>query len=178
MTSPSVIDVLHTQAHSHLLDYVIPGLNSTLLKGVRMFEMTRHQHHVIAPHSHRFDFACYVLEGKVTNKIWVPTAIDTADLYRETVLRYLGTPGNYAQRWGETKKYISSVYTSQAGQWYTMSHDQIHSIHFDKGTKVIFFEGPEVSEESLILEPFIETDKYVCTTGDVQPWMFRKVKND
>jgi len=175
MTTPTVIEVLKSQGHSELLDYVIPGLNSTLLKNVRMFEMTRHQQHVIAPHSHRFDFACYVLEGKVINKIWVPTAVDTADLYRETFLRYLGTPGNYTQRWGETKKYTSSSWNFGTGQWYQMSHDQIHSIHFEKGTKVIFFEGPDVSDESLMLEPFIERDLHVCSTGDVQPWMFRKV---
>lgn len=42
------------------------------------------------------------------------------------------------------------------GQMYSMRHDQIHSIQFSRGAKVLFFEGPQKSNESVIIEPVVD----------------------
>jgi len=57
-----------------------------------------------------------------------------------------------------------------------MKHDEIHSITFSKGAKVLFFEGPQVSDKSVIIEPIINGQ--TVSTYDVAPWMFKARKVD
>lgn len=52
--------------------------------------------------------------------------------------------------------YEDEVY--KEGDEYGMMFDEIHSIFFSRDTWVLFFEGPEVTEETAILEPYVYAD--------------------
>lgn len=163
-------------------NYVTAGLTSTLLgernkkdgSCVRLFSAERETSD-ITPHSHRFDFQCYVICGQVINKIYYrPHSSETGDLFQESVLK--GKLGEYTKEYIEKGQHIykcsEDIY--EAGSWYGMNRAQIHSIVFKKDTKVIFFEGPNITDNSVILEPIIDGE--VIPTFKVEPWMFKKVK--
>lgn len=59
-----------------------------------------------------------------------------------------------------------------AGETYSMSSDEVHSIYFTKGAVVLFFQGPDVADTSYILEP-VANGVHVPTFR-VEPWMFRQ----
>lgn len=176
------LELLKEMCHSKLQNYIIPGVASSLVAGdgfncgvnsgvVRLFECSRDHQESVAPHSHRFDFQALVLRGRVTNRIWRPSEL-SGDPYMESELIYKGMPGQYerveqlVQDWA----YTDRVYS--VGDWYEMTHDQVHSIKFSRDAIVLMFEGPPKRQSSIVLEPYV--DGKVIPTSDTQHWMFRK----
>ena len=60
----------------------------------------------------------------------------------------------------------------EAGSWYGMKHDEIHSIGFSNDAVVLFFEGPPVAEGTVILEPYVNGQH--LQTMATKPWMFQR----
>lgn len=169
--------ILTSMKHSPLYNYGgIPGLTSWLIGSpnphgtIRLMECSRDHFEPIIPHSHRFDFECRVLEGRVRNIIWEED--DRGEDFNVSSLIYRGKPGEYYQESKGVRKYATRRDTYHPGDEYTMKAEEIHSIFFDKGTSVLFFEGPQKTEESVILQPFINNK--VVPTFKVEPWMFSK----
>lgn len=156
-------------------NYVIPGLSSSLLGNgkVRFFECDRNHQETINPHSHRFDFSCFVLSGTVTNRIWHKDI--AGDLFMLSELEYCGEIGRHKKTEKETGYYSFIDTEYKTGDWYSMLSTEIHSIFFKKGTKVLFFEGAEVSSKSFIIEPFINDE--TVNTFAVSDWMFKREKS-
>lgn len=173
------VDALLKMAHSPVRNYVLPGLTSSLIGApstagtVRLFECEREHQESITPHSHRFDFQCWVLRGVVRNRVWRKAySRANADLYRCTTLRYRGSMGDYervAHEDGLWQAY-ESVYAK--GQCYAMTHDEIHSIFFSRGAIVLFFEGEVRTSMSVALEPLVDGE--IVPTLEVKPWMFKR----
>jgi hypothetical protein len=174
------LEMLLQMAHSPLENYVIPGLTSKLIGApspygtVRLFECSRDHQESITPHSHRFDLQCWVLKGKVRNRIWteVGYANESGDMYCATTMRYDGSVGKYQREDGISGRWVYGDYLYAAGDWYAMKADEVHSIYFSKGAKVLFFEGPMLEETSIILEPVVNGE--VIPTMKVEPWMFKR----
>lgn len=171
--------VLRAMRNSLLKNYIVPGLSSALIGGngngsVRLFEASREQHNDITPHGHRFDFACLVLRGSVINRIWTPSRTPRSDdYYAASTLVYGGEPGQYTQMPPTTPAAWSYQDTAFVeGEWYWMTHDQVHSISFSRDAIVLFFEGPTVADKTLILEPWVAGSH--IPTFKVEPWMFQK----
>ncbi len=93
-------------------------------------------------------------------------------MFTRTNLVYGGQCGKYERERIGPSRYTFRDVTYSADEWYSMQADQIHSISFAKGTKVLFFEGPTISDQSLILEPFVDGED--IPTFKVEPWMFRR----
>lgn len=173
MTIPHTIE---SMLHSGLDNYAIPGLTSYMVGGpehgrVRLFECSRQHQEAITPHSHRFDFSCLVLSGFVRNVHWVETQDEDADEFQLSTLTYDGEPGEYTSCTERVAKFHPLISVHRTGEWYSMNAEEIHSIFFDRGTKVLFFEGPTKSDTSLILEPFV--NGLHVQTFDVANWMFQ-----
>lgn len=153
-------------------NYVIPGLSSSLLENgkVRLFECTRHHREQIVPHSHRFDFYCLVLEGEVMNHMWRED--EGGDEFHVSTIRYKGGIGKHDTVNARLAKY--KMHTNRYGpsEWYGMTHEAIHSITFSKGAKVLFFEGPQVTDKSVVLEPYVNEER--IPTFKVESWMFKR----
>ncbi|BCG50256.1 hypothetical protein [Ralstonia phage RP13] len=173
--------LLSTMKHSPLYNYAgIPGLTSWLIGNsnqsdnrgrVRLMTCERNHHEVIIPHSHRFDFQCVVLAGKVINSIW--SEDPSGDEFIETILTYCDTPGDYSKTVLSTpKKYKQGFMKYEAGQSYSMSSNQIHSIEFYRDTAVLFLEGPAQTIDTKIIEPFYRGVR--VPTFKVEPWMFSR----
>lgn len=171
-------ELLKAMAHSPVRNYAIPGLTSWLigqpsdLGRIRLFECERDHVEPITPHSHRFDFECLVLKGQVVNRVWSRSYDGTGDLYQATELRYGGQPGEYTGVSGETERWVYEDELFRKDSTYGMKAEQVHSIYFKKGTAVLFVEGPQVSTQSIILQPVV--DGKVVLTFKVEDWMFRR----
>ena len=167
--------------HSPIRNYVVPGLTSWLIMDqgkagkVRMFENTREQHHFITPHSHRFNFSACVVQGVVENVLWTAGA-PNADRYCLSSTVYVGAPGQYVKKVISYSDYQPTPVRYAEGEWYSMKHSDIHSIKFSKGAIVLFFEGPEITSKSFVLEPVV--DGQHIQTMMTEPWMFIKGTND
>lgn len=179
MSIEAFANIVHSLAHSPVRNYATPGLTSKLLgegKGkVRLFVSDRDTREWITPHSHRFDFACLVLAGKVEQILFTRCAPDGGNAYAIGTLKPVtGGLGKYEvvrdEAWGYFTE-TSRVY--KAGDGYSMTSDEIHSIRFSRGAKVLFIEGPEVAAESVILEPCTTTGKLI-QTFETKDWMFEK----
>lgn len=165
-------------AHSPIHNYVIPGLTSSLLGApspqgcVRLFECSREHQEAITPHSHRFDLQCIVLQGWVENKLWVETEDEHADAFAVSHIKYLGEPGAYEKRrYGFAAKFaIQSKEGYGPGDCYQMKSAEIHSIAFSRNAKVLFFEGPTLTDISVVIEPWVNGK--MVPTSTTQPWMF------
>ena len=155
-------------------NYVIAGLDSHLLEDgkVRLFTNSREHQDQITPHTHRFDFACLVLKGTVTNKIWHKTTPDKGDLFGVSRLSYKGAIGDHDVTPENSSYYTHKVEHHHTGEVYSMKGEEIHSIEFSRGAVVLFFEGPEVLETSTILEPIV--DGVIIPTYEKKPYMFLK----
>ena len=174
------VAALLKMAHSPVRNYVVPGLTSSLIGmpspagTMRLFECERDHQETITPHSHRFDFQCWVLRGEVRNRIWRSnfTKYGDGDLYEATLLHYEGEIGAYRMEPGEVNRwqYTDTVYAE--GQCYAMRSAEVHSIHFSRGARVLFFEGPKVADSSMIIQPFCGGE--VVPTMEVKPWMFKR----
>lgn len=174
------IEMLRKMAHSPIKNYVIPGITSSLIGGnpgpggcMRLFESEREHQESVTPHSHRFDFQCWVIQGKVVNRIWkeASTWSPEADLFEKTQLKF-DDMGSYERVTSERCKYNYTDRTYQAGEWYLMRASQIHSINFSRGAVVLFFEGPQEADSSFILEPVVDDE--LIPTFKVEPWMFKR----
>jgi hypothetical protein len=164
-------------SHSPLQNYIIPGLTSSLLaaksdQGVaRLFINSRRQYEHITPHSHRFDFQCLVLRGEVTNIVF--QEIEAGDEFCLTAMEYGGAPGQYETESMTVSRWEGYRHCYRAGDWYGMTHDQVHSIVFSRDAVVLFLEGPAVTTTSLILEPVVDGKR--IKTFRTEPWMFTAV---
>lgn len=171
-----MLEFIQTMKHSPVHNYVIPGLTSWLIgapspKGtMRLFECSRDHPETITPHSHRFSLHYRVLAGTVTNMLWTLDD-DKGDEYRYSDMGY-DKMGHYTRIDWKEGYWSRSAQHYQAGDEYSMGPDQVHSIYFSKGAVVLLFEGPTVSETSLVLEPIV--DGKVVPTFKVEPWMFQK----
>ena len=169
---------LQLMAHSPVQNYVLPGLTSKLIGNpsengtVRLFECSRDHQEEITPHSHRFAFMCWVLEGEVRNRVWLELSHgERGDRFQLSTLTYGGDMGRYTMEEGKAGWWGYDDYHYQAGDCYSMLPHQIHSIHFARKTKVLFFEGPTISDTSVILEPVVDGKR--IPTFKVEPWMFQ-----
>ena len=156
-------------------NYILPGLSSSLIENgsVRMFECSRQHQEQVTPHSHRFEFACYVLAGEVKNRIWSTCEEPYGDFFEVSMITYTGRIGHHSvvAKGRDFYNYNDSIY--KKGDWYYMSADQIHSIQFSKGAMVLFFEGPSNDGPgSLIIEPVVDGIK--IPTYKSEDWMFIK----
>lgn len=169
------LEVVQSMMHAPIYNYAIPGLHSHMLGGgefgkVRMFTCDRNHQENITPHSHRFDFACLVLSGRVINKKW--KAGPRGDWFAVTALEYLGEPGKYEMRDGGAERYAMEATPYTPGQWYSMTAEEIHSIEFSAGSRVLFLEGPERGANTVVLEPFVNGKR--VQTMETKPWMFQR----
>lgn len=179
-------DVIHhllDMGYGSMANYIVPGLTSTIIgqdplpsasAKIRIFRNTRTQDMPITPHSHRFDLACMVLQGSVDNTTYQQYAAGMekyADEFMVSKLVYGGEAGKYEREEIETRHYGRITKTYQSGQWYFMTHTDIHSIKFSKDAVVLVFEADSVTDESLILEPHV--DGRTMRTFRVEDWMFK-----
>jgi hypothetical protein len=174
MIAPN-IEMLLEMRSSEIRNYAIPGVNSSLISTVRLFECSREHQEPITPHSHRFDFQCLVLSGMVRNRVWTnEIPIGTGDPFILSELRYSGIgPGTYdgaEELVIDNFDYKDRIY--HPGDWYSMAAEEIHSIFFARNSKVLFFEGPTRTKISQILQPCV--DGKVIPTFKVEPWMFER----
>lgn len=178
-------DVLKQMLTSKVRNYIIPGLNSELLGNgqVRLFTSSREISGFVAPHNHRFDFACYVLSGIVCNRTYLPVSpfeeeipSDADQFTVRTIMPTRGEGADFGKydydivpddqgRW-----FTSDTAMYEAGQWYSMTWDQFHSITFGKNTQVLFFEGPQKNHHSQVLLPYV--DGLTIESMTVEDWMF------
>ena len=169
--------VLGGMTHSPLGNYIIPGLTSSLVGGsdrgtVRVFECSRDHEENVVPHSHRFDFGCFVVRGCVRNRLWRRATPGYGDTYRTSTLTYSGAPGEYQVKPGDYAAWQAEETSYGPGDVYTMTADQVHSIWFTRGALVVFFEGPTKTDKSLVLEPVV--DGAPIPTFRTEPWMFSR----
>lgn len=171
--------ISHSMAHHPVRNYVIPGLTSALVAGegkgkVRVFTNERAHREHITPHSHRFDFACCVLEGAVENIIYTETHLaGDGDPFCVGSLEWLKEFGRYEFRPGDQPtRFTQTSHRYVAGDWYRMSAHEVHSIYFNRGTTVVFFEGPESYANSIVLEPWANGGR--VPTFETRPWMFQR----
>lgn len=188
----ALISQLHQMRHSDTKNYIAPGLTSSLIGAhpsgerglVRMFIANRDtREQWITPHNHHFDFACLVLQGKVTQylyyqdgqQIWSGMQhVGPRQPYAVTELS-----GDHSDGY-EQKKVIAAdpTYYRVAeteygeGDIYAMQHDEIHSIRFSEDAMVLFFEGPKMDNAVHILEPWVDGER--VPTFKTEPWMFKR----
>lgn len=177
-----IIKFLRSLAHSPIHNYGgIPGLTSWLIQRnddgsmVRLMECCRDHQEPIIPHSHRFDFKCLVLAGKVVNVMWHNNGnhnFVTGDAFIQSEMIYGGEPGQYKKVPGPINKWNRSFHNYEKGDEYQMTADQVHSIFFSRGAMVLFFEGPQVSDRNIILEPVVDGE--VIPTFQVPQWAFKR----
>lgn len=172
------LEFLQSMKHSPVRNYGgIPGLTSWLIGApspeglVRLMECSRDHQEPIVPHSHRFDFHCHVLAGQVRNLIWTQQPVH-GDEFQLSELIYGGKIGKYRCNAGFIERWSISSSTYREGGEYSMKADEVHSIFFSRGAAVLFFEGPTISETSIILEPFVDGE--VVPTFKVESWMFKR----
>lgn len=178
--NPEVLHLLDSMAHNKIENYAIPGLTSALLGDrhkdgtVRLLTSERMHDENIIPHSHRHDFACLVLQGWVKNIVWTPTEDTDAEYYHHTRLEYDGAPGSYTvdREFQPAMRMEADCTLYQAGEWYSMTHDQIHSIKFSRDAMVLFFAGYNKTDATVTLEPV--ANGCVVPTFKVESWMFQK----
>jgi len=160
--NPEAIKQLVSMRHSPLRNYIVPGLTSWLIMDngeagkLRMFDSSREQHEFITPHSHRFDFLACVAQGSVENMTWFESDCEDSETYQMTRTTYLDEPGKFKSEIWTRENFITDVIEYKEGDCYSMKFNEIHSIKFSKGAKVLFFEGPAKVDCSYVLEPLID----------------------
>lgn len=168
--------VLDTTKDNEVLNYIVPGLSSFLCsKGnIRIFENTRRQEHFITPHDHRYDLLCLVLQGSVINHTYKPEGkfdYDQVDEYAISILR-TKEQFKYTREYSDKGNFCRQSESYEKGDWYFISHEDIHSIVFSHTAKVLVFESAPIDKNITILEPIDKLGE-VINTFVVEPWMFR-----
>ena len=153
-------------------NYIIAGLESSLLNNgkVRLFECSRNQQDSVTPHSHRYSLTCLVLSGEVVNRSWYECSEGFGDFFETSVLTYKGSIGSHSRKPSGRCWYTYSDITYTAGDVYTIDIEDIHSIIFNRGAKVLVFEGEVRSDDSVIIEPVV--DGVVIPTYENKDYMF------
>lgn len=181
------VDLLKKHMASNpISNYVIPGLTSSLIGDgeghgkVRLFSQSRMHEEPICPHSHRFSFMSIVLQGTVKQHMWYAANATNpeADLYSfDKLVKDMSEPfGKYNRHKDVRQRYMQRVTKEyKQGDAYYMSYLDIHSIEFSKNAEVLFLEGPEVYNESIIMQPIIDGE--IIPTFKVEPWMFQRKGN-
>lgn len=173
-----LLQLIKKMGHNEVDNYVLPGLTSSLVGGfgygrVRLFSASRETREWVIPHSHRFDFGCLVLHGEVENILFEP---GRGQAYGRATIRH-----NQGDRFGmytverhadETVHYTETATKYGVGQAYCMTAKQIHSIRFSETARVLFFEGPEITNESVVLEPWCNGG--IVPTFETASWMFQR----
>jgi hypothetical protein len=167
-----ILNAIQKMKSSKVSNYVIAGLDSYLLENgkVRVFENGRDHQDQITPHSNRYDFTAIVLQGEVTNHIWHDSSPTRGDLFMTSKLTYNGEIGDHKVTQICSDYYRKESHTYTSGQMYSMTADQIHSITFGRNSVVLMFEGPELANGSIIIEPFV--DGLVIPTYKKSDYMF------
>lgn len=181
MSMEKLMAGIEAMKNSTVGNYIIPGLSSSMVGGgefgkVRLFEASRNQLDAICPHSHRFDFVCLVLVGSVANNVWTETDEDFGDLFQLSRIVYSGDFTGTDKTAIENSFWESIPEYYNAGETYSMKASDIHSIEFSKDAKVLFFEGPSISDSSVILEPVV--DGKTIPTYQKPDWMFTNVSQN
>lgn len=167
--------------NNELRNYIVPGLSSHLIGGskqagqVRLFSAHRDTREFITPHSHRFDFTCLVLNGDVRNTIFKLGYSYNERWCLSTINQVCGMNGvnEYVhKREDKPSNWQAETIAYTTGDTYSMKHNEIHSIQFSMGTNVLFFEGPQITLESRMIEPW-ENGK-VIPTFRTESWMFER----
>lgn len=172
-----VFKIISEMKNSKIKNYIVPGLSSSLIGGgdfgkVRLFEASRTQFEFITPHSHRFDFACFVLRGTVENTSWIRCDTDDGEYYQLSLLNFNKPFGHYTLEEGGKFYYYTNRQTIYSDNWYFMNHKDFHSVKFSRDAVVLFFEGPEKLDHSFILEPVVNGKK--VSTFHIRDWMFMR----
>jgi hypothetical protein len=184
MSTYDLAEIVKTMTSSTIKHYATPGLTSLLVGAdpahgrVRLFCSDRDTREWITPHSHRFDFACLVLEGEVENILFLPVV--NPSLYAKTntyargrLRAPAGGLGDYTVTRGTEPEHFAEMVTKyRVGDVYSMTADEIHSIRFSRGAQVLFFEGPPRFVDSDFLEPY--SNGAVVPTFVSAPWMFTR----
>ena len=163
--------------NSPLRNYIVPGLTSWMIMDngdegkVRMFQCSREQQEFVTPHSHRFDFSACVLRGSVQNTLWVPVD-GCGDEYVVSNSTYLGEVGKYKTNKTIVKRFVSDTICYEDGEWYSMKHNEIHSIKFSRDALVLFVEGRKITDTTQYIEPWVN-DQHIPTMK-IEPWMFKR----
>lgn len=183
MNTEVLLKALKPMMHSRVRNYATPGLTSSLIGGeghgkVRLFLSDRDTREWITPHSHRFDFTCLVLRGSVENILFKRATYygyPGSNLYMTATVRPQngGLGGYEIARGGMAEPWTEEASTYKEGDTYSMTSRQIHSIRFSRDAIVLFLEGPEVVDTSVVLEPY-SNDELVPTFATA-PWMFKRV---
>jgi len=182
MNTEALLKALKPMLHSRVRHYATPGLTSCLIGGnghgkVRLFLSDRDTREWITPHSHRFDFTCLVLAGSVENILFTRATYygyPNSNLYMTGTIRPKdgGLGGYDIARGGIAEPWVESATKYSEGDTYSMTHRQIHSIRFSRDAIVMFLEGPEVSETSVVLEPY--SNEELVPTFETASWMFKR----
>lgn len=179
-----ILEAVTAMRNSKVDHYAIPGLTSHLVGGnlygrVRLFEAKRYSYEFIAPHSHRFDFTCLVLKGRVNNMLFTEAThgeFPNTDKFATGTLTRSQTEGmgdyDHFEPGNHGTWYTATRNTYNEGDVYSMTRRQIHSIEFARDTQVLFFEGPETVMLSKVLEPWVDGER--VPTFEVRPWMFKR----
>jgi hypothetical protein len=173
----ALIAAVGPMLNNRLRNYIVPGLSSYLVGGaahgkVRMFHAERTTRDMITPHSHRFDFTCLVLQGHVRNNVYWPHSGGDAWCL-STIQQVCGEGGvlSYTHvREDKATRFECITKEYGPGDVYSMACHEIHSIEFYRGSKVLFFEGPQIWETSQMIEPWV--DGRVVPTFRTEDWMF------
>lgn len=177
----NTIELLKSMASSTIGNYVLPGLDSSLIgKGdgqlgnVMLFEASRDQRMSVTPHSHKFDLATFVLRGRATNHIWFPGEEGHHDEFSlvETTPVDGGLGNGMTWKQGDRGPWTRTSRAYCTGESYSMSYDEIHSVDFSRDAILLFIEGPQVSASSTALLPVVDGE--VLDTLRVEPWMFKR----
>lgn len=163
------LDIVKMMCGNPVRNYILPGLVSSLLTlgKARLFEATRPTEGFVTPHSHRFDFACCVLRGSVQNRLYW----QHEDGCEYQVSTQTSEPGfGYRTVPKSLDRFRSADQTYEVGDWYCMVAHEIHSITFSSDAAVLFLEGPEVTRQSVILEPHENGRK--IPIFERRDWMF------
>lgn len=179
---------LDAMKHSEVRNYVLPGVSSFLIGGdstsnprnglVRMFVSERETEEHVVPHSHRFNFTAIVTKGWVENIIYTP---DSSGAYEYVVghqARESKTFGDYKIWWDTlplkyTKTCTRYGVVNGYGQDYRMEAEQIHTIRFGAGAKLLVLEEPTRLSVTKILAPWAYGRR--VPTMQVPDWMFEHV---
>lgn len=166
--------MLDAMSTNEVHNYVLPGLTSALIGGegrgqVRILNSDRDTREWVTPHSHRFDFVCLVLAGQVENIVFTR---GQGNYYAKGMIKPVeGGMGKYqVSRTSEWGGYVEHSTTYTEGECYSMRADEIHSIRFSRGAEVLFFEGPNVRDFSVFLEPW--SNGRAVPTFETRSWMF------